>query len=265
VNGQTSTVQTIITIPKKESVPPAMRYAVLAGAELQLVGNVGVYDDNNPKINANIHTNTNLQLTGNNTVQGYGTYAKEATVKKPSSFQPTVPNGGALYYQSGVVDLPSFDPAQYKSIATDVYPSGLKLSGNTTLGTKEKPKIIYVKGSLQLSGNITGYAAFIIEGNVKINGNVSITTIDPTSNNLGIYCSGDVDMNGNVKVIGAQIMTKGNIHFGGNNKIYGNCIAGGEIAFNGNVDIYYRAPNTDLTKQFWPGEPGRPIIISYLE
>src|SRR5690606_39662278 len=96
------------------------------------------------------------------------------------------------------LDIPSFNPDDYKDVATQVYNTNKTFSGNISLGTKENPEIIYVGGDLKITGNVSGYGVFIVKGNILINGNVTITSIDPTGNNLGLYSKGDINVNGNV-------------------------------------------------------------------
>jgi len=109
----------------------------------------------------------------------------------------------------------------------------------------------------------------LVKGNVTINGNVNITSLDATGNNLGIYVNGNVTVNGNVKLY-AQVYSNSNANFNGNVKVYGGVTTKGTVNFNGNVSVYYRPTTTELTQPIWPQEDSgeveaRPQIISYFE
>lgn len=254
--------------------PPFLKYGIISDQTITMNGNILIRDDNNPLVNANVHTNNNFQMNGNNTIKGFLTYVGTAHSNPASrlntSFSPNVnPDNTPVHRKVNAINIPSFDPDNYISKATQVYPGNLSLSGNRTLGTKNQPQIIYVGGDLTISGNITGYAAFIVKGNININGNVTITAPDPTGNNLGLYTKQNLNVNGNV-TLRAQIMANQNVNLGGNSKVYGGITAKGTINFNGNISIYYREPTPELTQPFWPQSggqvpPKRPKLIAYYE
>ncbi len=277
VNNKSVTIKATVHLPRGGGgggTPGFMNYAVATGQNLTLNGNITIRDDNNPNINANIHTNRNFQMNGNNTVKGFLTYSGTAHSNPAwrinTAIAPNVnPDASPVHSKTSQIEIPDFNPDDYLGIATDVHNGNLIMSGNNTLGTKENPKIIYIGGDLILSGSITGYAAFIVKGNLNMNGNVSITTQDPTGNNLGIYTKGNVNMNGNVRVR-AQILANQNVNMNGNVKVYGSVTTKGVVNFNGNVDIFYRPATEELTSPFWEGsgtgnELLRPTIISYYE
>ena len=254
--------------------PPFLKYGIISDQSITMNGNILIRDDNNPLLNANVHTNSNFQMNGNNTIKGFlsyvGTAHSNPAGRLNTSFSPNVnPNQLPVHSKVNAISIPAFDPDNYISQATHIYPNNLSLSGNRTLGTKEQPQIIYVGGDLTISGNITGYAAFIVKGNININGNVTITAQDPTGNNLGLYTKQNLNVNGNV-TLRAQVFTNQNVNLGGNSKVYGGITAKGTINFNGNVSIFYREPTPQLTHPFWPqtGEqtpPKRPKLLAYYE
>lgn len=276
-NDKSVTIKATVHLPRGGSgggVPGFLNYAVATGQNLTLNGNILIRDDANPTVNANIHTNSNFQMNGVNTVKGFLTYSGNAHSnpewRMNTAISPNVnPNSAPVHSQSAQIEIPDFNPDDYLGIATVIHNSNFTMSGNNTLGTKENPAIIYVGGDLNLSGNITGYAAFIVKGNVNISGNVNITTLDPTGNNLGLYTKGNVNVNGNVNVK-AQILASQNVNLNGNVNVYGSVITKGVVNFNGNVDIFYRPATEELTAPFWEGsstgnELLRPTIISYYE
>ncbi len=275
--SHSDTVRAVIQLPSSSgssssSAPPFMNYAIASGNSLHMNGNVTVTDDNNNNLNANVHTNSNFAMNGNNKIDGFLTYGGNAHSNPASRLNTSIvpnqnPDNLPNHQKVDPLDIPSFNPDDYKDVATQVYNTNKTFSGNISLGTKENPEIIYVGGDLQITGNVSGYGVFIVKGNILINGNVTITSIDPTGNNLGLYSKGDINVNGNV-TLKAQLLASSNINLGGNTKVYGSVTAKGHINFNGNVSIYYRAATPELTSPFWPVEGAgpkstRPAIISY--
>jgi hypothetical protein len=268
VNGQTATVQSVVQIPSTDVVPPAMRYALMSDKTLELTGSTSVTDDGNPAWNADIHTNENMVIKGNNTVTGYGTYSgvmnSTPAHRANSTFSPNVPTGGPVHYKRPPVAIPDIDPTKFSHLATRTSYSNVSLAGNTKLGSKDAPEIWYIKGNLTLSGTIEGYGVFIVEGNITLKGNTKIHTIDPSGNNLGLYTTGNVNTMGNVHVE-AQVLAQGSFNSNGNVTLVGSATVKGDIDIKGNVKIRYRPVTTDLTKQFWPGEAERPRVLSMYE
>jgi predicted acyltransferase (DUF342 family) len=235
--------------------PPFMNYAALTNGNLKLNGNITITDDNNNNWNANVHTNGNFEMTGNNSIDGFLTYVGNATSTpasrlnthiRPNQNPESLPNRS----QVSTVALPSFNADSYQSIATDIIMGNKSYSGNITLGTKENPRIIYISGNLTIRGNISGYGMFIVKGNVTANGNVTISSSDANVNNVGIYTSGNLTVNGNV-TLKSQIYAEGNVTMQGNSKVYGGITAKGNIELGGNCQIYYKPTNVNLTEQIW--------------
>ncbi len=270
--GMKDTVLAVLQFPVSQdtsgNVPPFLDYAVATGNNLTMNGNVNIVDDNNPQWNANIHTNAEFQMNGNNMIKGFLTYYSEAHANPAKRLKTNIvpnqnPNNLPGYSQGPVVDIPTFNPDAYRNLATTVYPSNVTFNGNQTLGTKEKPQIIYVGGDLQINGNFNGYAVFIVRGNILVSGNVTVNS----GSNLGLYTAGDLNANGNV-TLDAQILTGGNANLNGNCKVYGSVTSKGTVNFNGNVNIYYKPATSALTEPLWPSNnngntPSRPQIISY--
>lgn len=270
-----STIQLQMGITDSTMVaPPFMRYAIISDQTITMNGNINISDDNNPLINANVHTNSNFQMNGNNTIKGFLTYVGTAHSNPPgrlnTSFIPNFnPTNIPVHRKVEPIRIPPFDPDAFLCRATQIHTGNLSLSGNRTLGTKDNPQIIYVGGDLTLRGNITGYAAFIVKGNININGNVTITSPDLTGNNLGLYTRQNINVNGNV-TLRAQVFANQNVNLGGNSRVYGGITAKRTINFNGNVSIYYREPTPQLTQPFWPQTgvstpPKRPKLLAYFE
>ena len=279
VGSQVDTVRTVIQLPTSSSnpiVPPFLNYALATGGSITMNGNVTIRDDDNSQWNANIHTNNNFQMNGNNSIKGFLTYVGNALSNPSSRLNTNIvpnqnPNNLVSHSQGPAVTIPQFNPDTYKNEAGLTYQSNATLKGNITLGSKANPEIIYVNGDLNLNGNttLTGYGIFIVKGNILVNGNVTIKEQDENGSNVGLYCTGDLNANGNVN-INAQILTGGNANLNGNVKVYGNITSAGVVNFNGNNTIYYKPANAALTQPFWPQNNNsatttRPSIISYYE
>jgi len=234
--------------------PPFMKYAVFSGSNMTLNGGVTITHAGN-NLNANVHVNGNFRMNGNNSIDGFLTYTGFASSNPPQALINRInpisnPENLPKHYQTSQINIPTFDPDQYLSRATDIYYGNKTFTGNITLGTKENPKIIFVTGDLIINGSVTGYGLFISKGNTIINGNVTINGPDPNVSNIGIYSGGDLIANGNV-TLNAQIFSNKNTILNGNVKVYGNVVSRQQVNFNGNVDIYYKPANEFLTKPVW--------------
>lgn len=270
VNGQVDTIFAVLNIPSTPGVPNFLGYGLLSETSMTLNGGINVRDDNNASWNANLHTNGSLTINGNNLVEGFGSYSVSYTSNPAkrinTTFVPNVnPNSLPVHSKIPKVNIPDFNPDDYLTIANEITSGNLTISGNNSLGTKENPKIWYVSGNLTLSGDITGYGCFVVKGSITLNGNVNITSVDPSGNNLGLYAKGPVTMNGNVTAK-AQILSSSSITMNGNCKLYGLATAKGGFTMNGNINVYYRPALNQLTAPFWTsGKPGYPRIVSYYD
>jgi cytoskeletal protein CcmA (bactofilin family) len=126
--------------------------------------------------------------------------------------------------------LPEIDLNYYRSIATQYYPGDVTFAGNFTING-----VIFVEGSVNISGTVSGkglivavngiqvtgdvvykagsdFLALITPGTLKVAGNVSV---DGLLYSHDVELPTEVDLLGNVKingaVIGDQIVTKGNV------------------------------------------------------
>lgn len=269
-NGVSDTIRSVIGLPKGSTlnIPKFLRYSIASDNDVTLGGNINIRDDNNPLWNANIHTNHNFSMNGNNSIRGFMSYVGTATStgsKLTTSFVPnTNPDNLPNYYQTQTVPVPQFVPSNYIPIATQVYNSSVTISGNTTLGTKTKPAIIYVNGNLTIAGKFTGYGVFVVNGTVTCNGSFDFTAMDPMGNNLGIYASGNINIQGGT--VRAQLMTNSNVNIASNSQVYGGITAKGLISFQGGANFFYRPITEELTKPFWPNDPDAGVsarIYSY--
>ncbi|MGE5457093.1 MAG: hypothetical protein ACM3RX_01930 [Methanococcaceae archaeon] len=252
-----SAVATIQTkLPPAGGTPVFMSNALTSEGNISLNGNVEIKDDNNPLWNANVHTNGSFTMNGNNSIEGFLTTAGTASSNPPGSLNSKiVPNQNPdklplSHYQVPKITIPAFNASDYIAKAAIVNTGNEIRNGTTTLGTKDNPKIWYVAGDLNLSGNITGYGIFIVQGNINMNGNVNIISKDPNGNSLALYAHGDVNLSGNVN-INAQLYSDRNVNFNGNVELHGLATARGLFNFGGNVDIFYRPSISALTTPIW--------------
>ncbi len=266
VNNQSVTISSVFRLTTNPTAPPFLQYAMASGNDLQLQGSIDVRDDNNTNWNANIHSNNNLQTTGNAySVRGFGTYSDQLESSK-NNFSPNQnPNSLPVNYKIPPITIPVFNPTDYLSIATNISNGDLTVTGPMVLGSKSNPVIYYVNGNLNFRGSTTGYGIFIVTGNINFNGNVTVNSQDPTASNIGFYAGGNIQASGNINLAG-QMYASQNIQASGNFTLIGSMTARNNIQLSGNPTIRYRPANSSLTKQFWPTATNlRPAVISYYE
>lgn len=230
--------------------PPAFQYAVFSNGNLQLSGNTSIESENHA-YNANVHSNGNVQLSGNPEVTGFVTYSGQYSQSGHPQITPNQnPNNLPVKSQTSQVQVPTFNPADYQGIAQQTYPGNFNIAGNqtVTLGTAQSPKIIYVGGNLNWSGNvtITGYGIIVVQGNSQISGNVHFQTVDQNQSTFGLYTVGNIQMSGNSDMYG-QYLSLHNIQVSGNGEIKGSLAAGDQVQMSGNGEVEYVPANADLT------------------
>lgn len=260
--------------------PPFMRYAVMSEEDLVLRGNidgdvfeVDVQGDLDNQLNANMHTNSNLQVIGNAvSVKGFGTYCLTASPNPHDLANNFVPN----YNPSGAnhvsqldedVYIPTLNPATVASSISaaegsvridSTSPGDITLSGNYTLGTRNRPYIWHVQGDVLIANGgttIDGYVMFLIDGSIDLRGNVRVGNSgynDGDESSIAIYTGTGTILRGNTEVW-AQIYSNGGVEFDrGTPVVYGSVTTKGAVDFRGSVDIFYRKASPALTKPFQP-------------
>lgn len=229
--------------------PPAFNYAVFSNGNLQLSGNAEIQSENNAW-NANVHTNGSMQLSGNPEIDGFVTYTNSYSQSGHPQIQPNQnPNNLPVKSQTAAVPVPTFNPDNYKSIATQTYNGDFnKSNGTVTLGTASNPAIIYVGGNLNWSGNVTvtGYGIIVVKGNSQMSGNVTFQTQNENKSTFSLYTVGNIQMSGNSDMYG-QYLSLANIQMSGNGELKGTLAAGGQVQMSGNGEIEYIPANADLT------------------
>ncbi|MCB2205807.1 hypothetical protein KQI65_13765 [bacterium] len=267
VQGRTVTVRTVVEIPSVYVRPPGLGYGIFSDQSMDLSGNIFAGDYNNPSLNANIHTNNDLTYGGSTKVEGYGTFSESCpsgTGDAAKYFDPNRDSGGDLVYKDDPVAIPEIDPDKWEHLATRKFYSNTKVTGKMKLGTKEQPEIIFVQGDLDLNAQMEGYGVFLVTGDLKINGQATVSAVDPSGNNLGIIVGGDAQING-TSDIEATLLIKGNAKINGTTRIVGSIIAEGELNFGGTADVLYNPMLDELARKIWEGKAERPRIVSYYE
>jgi len=249
--------------------PPFMRYAVVSEEDLILRGNVDgdiyVDGDSDNTLNANMHTNKNLQVNGNAAlVKGFGTYHWTANPSEASiadSFEPNHnPNNAPTCYQTEEVVIPSLNPATLAaSLTVDSTTAGdVVLTGAYDLGTREDPYIWHVQGDLTIQNGgttVNGYVMFLVDGGADLRANVQVGNsgyAGGDESSIAFYTGTGVRLRGNTEVW-AQIYSNGGMEFeSGTPDLYGSVTTRGVVDFRGAVDIYYRKASPALTTPFQP-------------
>lgn len=256
-----------------ETAPAFMSYAVLSEKDISLQGNIltdvceiCVEGTEGEKLNANMHTNSNMQVTGNSaSVMGFGTYGGggSSNPKKAlaNTFTPNYnPTGANTTYQAGTISIPILNTSLMAlALGPDSVSTGdVVLSSDMDLGgTRDNPFIWHVKGNVTASGNskMDGYVMFIVDGMVDFSGGIDAGDYDGyeggDESSVAFYVQGDVEFNGTVEVWG-QVFTGGEVLFRGTPDVYGS-ITADEVDFRGTVGIHYRSASPALTT-FWNGQ-----------
>jgi hypothetical protein len=289
--GQPVTHHIFATLKQKEintgttltEAPVFMQYALITNDDLTLNGNVSIdtikaVGWEGSAYNANVHTNGRLTVNGRVVVRGFGTYrtSKILNPNQPSRFFKPYDNGTGEPLVKQLVDgieipLAELDPA---TLNTQFPPD--RVSGDVTLngtqnfevggaGTRANPYIWYVNGDLTVNGNVNmiGYVIFLVEEDVILNGNVTISSNDPeapSENKLGLYARGNITLNGTVDVLWGQILASGDFTMNGTPSVNGNIVVGGRATLNGTPNINYYPPSPALTR-YWE----EPVVEEALE
>ncbi len=257
----------------RNSVPAYFNRSVLGENEVTFNGNqLSVKDTNQPKLNADIHSNTLVKLNGSNYLfEGFVT-SSGAVVNAGTNIN-VIPNYnplGSPVIQQFVapVLIPNFVATTFLPKADVVYNSDHTFSGLTTLGTMGDPKIIYVKGKATFSAtNITGYGVIVSEQEVNINGNVTINSPHPLHSQFGIFTSGKFNLNNTGLTVEATMYCQDeSVVNTANVKVIGSITSKSKITFNGlNEKLYYKPPSDAITSLFFNFTYLRPVIAYWYE
>lgn len=129
--------------------------------------------------------NSSLTLTNASTTLKGQVFAVGA-VSAPAPVAP-----GTQSWNVPAFEFPTIDYAYYYALASLTYIGNTKLSGVTTSST---PKVIYVKGNLDISGIIRGRATFVVEGNINVTGSLTYGSV--TTDKFAFLTTGNINING---------------------------------------------------------------------
>ena len=255
------------SISMSVGMPEMMEYAILSGGNLTINGNklVAAEDAGN---NANIHTNSNLTISGNRgVVRGFGSWAGSGSASPSraltNTFTPNSnPNSLPVSGAAGAVAIPALDADALKATADVTNTSNVTVSGSQVLGSPASPMVWYVGGDLTISGTFTGNGIFVVKGNIIVSGNTVLSGFGHSNSKLGLYAEGDVTISGS-STVEAQIFSNSNVTLNGTPTIYGNIVAKGIVNLNGTPDIYYRPAAQELTEPAWTSSDGLQIVSIY--
>jgi hypothetical protein len=164
-------------------------------------------------------------------------------------------NPGSLpvQYKAPPVSIPLFNPLTHRAKATVDHPGDAVYSGAITLGTRLNPKIIYVGGKLEISGTVTGYGVFIVQGDIEVKGNVLVNPVDPLHSKLGLYTAGKTMINTEGSVVHAQILSMNEVSINAKNaQIWGSIVTKNKCTLNAEgIKVYYKPAESALTTPFW--------------
>lgn len=238
-------------------VPPFMRYAMLSGLGMKVEKTLNVQHAFNPMANANLFANGDLEmLSSNSQVSGFAYYTQAL---KPSAsvgtmvFHPAFnPTGEQVYQHQPGVDVPSFNPSQFKQYATQTFSGDLKLSGHYQLGTRDNPAVWYVTNDILTSGNVTfsGYGVLIAKNNIKLEHSVNNDSQGETT--LGFYAGSEIVFEGGNKQVAAQLFANSKVVIKSQTTLFGNITSRDMVEVLEPLNIKYLEASPVLTEIFWP-------------
>ena len=160
------------------AVPAAcFSYAMFSDHNFTISGNPSVLSHSELG-GAGIYANGNINFNGASSVI-HGPISATGTI---SGTTTQIPADAGRFQRVARVPMPEIDIAKYRSIADLTY-TGSKVrfnSGhNASVGTYADPKVIFVNGSAEISGNFTGIGVMVATNGIKVTGNC--TYGDPAS------------------------------------------------------------------------------------
>jgi Tfp pilus assembly protein PilX len=118
-------------------------------------------------------------------------------------------------------------------------------SGNSTWGTDASPRITYITGDADISGNISGSGVLIVDGTLSIPGNITFHGL--------IIARGpvQVDITGSVQIYGGIMLAESTTPDAGN-----------ELSMRGNGAIYYSSQAFSMINSYWSSALPQPAKLS---
>jgi hypothetical protein len=255
-----------------EQPPKFMQYAIATDSDIEFKGNVAVKisSDLSNDMNANVHTNGTLTVSGNAVeINGFGSYSNGASgIHVDNTFDPNYnPTSLPTHYDADPIPIPDFTEVDYLS-ALDAFGNPMvdnSTTGTTELsgsydfgGTREDPYVWYIEGDLNITGDtqIDGYVHFVVEGNVDLQGDLTAgdSGYDGASeSSIGVTSSGNISLTGD-RTVEAQMFAGGDISSGkGTPTLRGSLAAKGKLILAGTPNILFKSASSGLT-QFWQND-----------
>jgi len=160
------------------------------------------------------------------------------------------PAGSTITPYSPKLAFPEIDLAWYQANADQVYTGNVKLTGGT-LGTWDDPKIIFVDGEVDLSGQFTGVGTIVSTQGFKVTGTVSYSD---SGSGLALLTTGDFRIAGTADVYGLiyahSVLSDAEFTGTGTARVFG-AIAADVITTKGTLDVIY-----DRRLRYMAGLPG---------
>jgi|GEM_PF-2391881 len=266
VEDASARAEAIIERPGVWDTPNALRYALFAGENLHLDGDIVVRDLARRRWNANVHTNGNLIISDATLVQGFGTYSStlnDAHVPAESVFLPNVNRGGVGVYRHPQIDLPAINLVRWEQLATRTYASSTTLAGELHIGEASDPGFWLIKGHCNLKANIRGTGVIFVEGDLRLYGSDARSVAREADEHLCIVVMGNVFAEDAKHT--ANIVCDGSFYGRGEVFLYGSIATRGKISNSGTLDIFYRPLPPELAASVWGREPQPPRIAMYFE
>jgi hypothetical protein len=252
-----------VSLDEADEIPVFMRYGMASNGDLEIGGNVlvdtlRVEGNESNLINANIHTNGRLANQGNSAViRGFGTYVTSHS-GRTQVFKPYHnPTNEPVVQKVQPIDLPqSFNAAELaaalgpdRSEGSITLPATLDVRGGGN--SEENPYVFFVNGTLTAPPgiNILGHVIFLVQGDINLQGGVSVGDVPMSTTSVGFFGSNDIDIGGNAGVWGT-IVAGNNVKFHGNPTIYGGVSIGNVAVIQGTPTIKFVAPSVGIAKPF---------------
>ncbi|MBE0644050.1 MAG: hypothetical protein IH600_08215 [Bacteroidetes bacterium] len=266
VESAHSSVQAIIECPTTPELPPALRYALFAGGDLDVRQQLLVRDEDNQLRNANVHANQQMIVGSRSLVQGFGTYSGMLRMRGDAAnkvFSPNYADGGKPLYRHPEISVPQINPHDWERIATRTYASSTILAGDLDIGSMYEPGVWLIKGHLDLRDGIKGSGVLLVTGDLRLYGKKAKSLLNESLENLVIVVGGNVFAED--AKLGGSIICGGSFYGSGHVIIIGSLVAQGNVKSEGTLDLYYRPLPDRLASLLWTPQLQLPRIVRFYD
>jgi hypothetical protein len=208
--------------------------AIFCDSPLRLNGSGGVYPDSSGK-GGDIYSHGDITFNGTSfTMTADGSIYSTGTTNWVPSEVPST----HVHENIAPLTMPVIDLDYYRSIATTI------ISGNKTFKSSDLTGlsgVIFVDGTVKISGTYTGQALIVATGAISVTGGV--TTAHPESNCLALLSPKSIKIAGNSRVDGLvyahSVVDDADVTLSGNITVYG-AIVSDVVRANGGIEVHYR-------------------------